>query len=225
MISDLELGRIFVAPIKEALNKTFLLGLSSNQRIINVTPGFVVLGKNQKKYIISHSDLPQANAILMNSHFQPLSPFALYKTTDASVKLSVYQVINNTLEEFPLYPKELHEGMKVFSIGPHMMPDFSYFEKNHVMLGNFINLSLGAADGIISKLDGQYKGRAYIQHTVGMVGAINDFGPLFTIQAQKPYLIGLNQNFTYMDADDPTYIGISFACTLKTINDLIEEVS
>ena len=93
------------------------------------------------------------------------------------------------------------------------------------MLGSFVHLSLGAADGIISKLEAKLNDQVYIQHTVGMVGAINDFGPLFTIQGQKPYLIGLNQNFSYMDVNDPTYIGISFACTLQTINAMIESVS
>lgn len=224
MICDLELGKMFVSPIKEALNKTFLLGESHNKRIVKVIPGFVVLAHNQKKYIVSHSDLPQANAILLNHAFQPLESFAIHKKTDVFFKLSIYQVIHDGLESFPLYSQSLHEGMKVFSIGPHMMPEISYFRKNHVMLGTFLHLSLGAADGIISKLDGQFKGTNYIQHTVGMIGAMNDFGPLFTIQSQTPYLIGLNQNFTYMDPDDPSYIGISFACTLKTILSVIESL-
>lgn len=215
-LSNLELGRTFVAPIADALSKTFLLRKSSG-----AIPAFVVTFKGNK-YLISHSALDNATEIRIGSSFFPLSPtYATYLGKNDTYRISVYKVTSNALAAFPWFDEKLYEGQDIFAIGPHAM-GLSYE-----------TLSFGVADGVVSKVKRDLTtqlGDEYIQHTAEMFyslyGALipHTFGPLFTIKNNQPYLAGLNTTFDYIDSNDPTYIGITFAQSRSNIEAAIQSI-
>nr|CAX83806.1 uncharacterized protein [uncultured bacterium] len=214
-ISNLESGRLFVAPISDALNKTFLLKKRSS-----VIPALAVEFQGVN-YLISHAPLYNATEIRINGKFLKISSYARYLGRNSTYGICVYKVLSSALPVFPWFTDTLYEGQSVFSVGPHTMGL------------TLETLSFGVADGIVSKTERDLStniGDEYIQHTAEMFHSLygssilHTFGPLFTIKNEQPYLIGLNSTFGYIDNNDPSYIGVTFAHSRKNIELAIQNI-